>query len=360
MQMLSSPLNSYVIRTNKTPIPNTCTPQSLYRFVQCGRLCLKTSHLDSRMSPGFVFLRSFRGLQLRRVFHWNPHSEEAANFSELRDQLSSSKNTHSNNFVFEKRSEKDKNEIERRRKIGLANKGRVPWNKGKKHTPETRELISQRTKEALKDPKVRKKMSECPRTLSDQTKEKIRITITQQWKERLKWKRSSERFISKWAESIAKAAKKGGYGQQELDWDSYDKIEKEIAFQQIQRSADIAKAKEMAQIRAERRAKAKAEKVKLTLKKRVAKVKGLAKKKSKEEKQELAAAEDLKLKERLTKIHRKKSISDQLSSRDQRPWERLDLDIWKRGARKEDVSLADQIRDVKNKKAEIFIDNYTP
>lgn len=137
---------------------------------------------------------------------------------------------------------------------------------------------------------------------SDQTKAKIRITITQQWKERLKWKRTSERFISKWAESIAKAAKKGGYGQQELDWDSYEKIEKEIALQRIQRSAVRAKAKEMAQIRSERRAKAKAEKVKLTLKKRVAKVKGSAKKKSKEEKQELAATEDLKLKERLTKV----------------------------------------------------------
>lgn len=43
----------------------------------------------------------------------------------------------------------------------------------------------------------------------------------------------------------------------------------------------------MAQVWAERRRKAKAEKVKLTLKKRVEKVKGLATKKSKEEKEEL-------------------------------------------------------------------------
>ncbi|KAK1414346.1 hypothetical protein QVD17_30090 [Tagetes erecta] len=362
--MLSSSLNFAVTCTNKNLVPNTCPSQSFYHFVECDRLCLKTAHQFSRVSPGLVFVRPFRRLQLRRAFHWDPRSEEASNFSELRDQLNSNflerepldKQIQSNNLVIEKRSDKDKNEIERRRKIGLANKGRVPWNKGKRHTQETRDLISQRTKEALKDPKVRKKMSECPRTLSDQTKAKIRITITKQWKERLKWKRSSEKFISKWAESIAKAAKKGGYGQQELDWDSYDKIEKEIALQRIQRSADVAKAKEMAQIRAERRAKAKSEKVKLTLKKRVEKVKGLAKKKSKEEKQELAAAEDLKLKERLTKIHRRKSLNDQLSSRDQRAWERLDLDFWKRDyARKEDISLADQIRDVKNKKTEMFI-----
>jgi len=141
---------------------------------------------------------------------------------------------------------------------------------------------------------------------SDETKEKIRKTITRQWRERLKLKKARERFISSWAESIANAAKKGGHGERELDWDSYEKIEKEIALQHLQRSADVAKAKEMAQMRAERRAKAKAEKAKLTLQKRMAKVKGLAKKKptkkSKEEKDELAAAEDLKLKERLTKV----------------------------------------------------------
>lgn len=45
-------------------------------------------------------------------------------------------------------------EMQRRRKIGLANKGRIPWNKGRKHNEETRERISKRTIEALSDPKV--------------------------------------------------------------------------------------------------------------------------------------------------------------------------------------------------------------
>uniref|UniRef100_A0A2P2IH52 Nuclease associated modular domain-containing protein n=1 Tax=Rhizophora mucronata TaxID=61149 RepID=A0A2P2IH52_RHIMU len=48
----------------------------------------------------------------------------------------------------------------RSRKHG--NKGRIPWNKGLNHTAETRALIKQRTIEALRDPKVRKKMSEHP------------------------------------------------------------------------------------------------------------------------------------------------------------------------------------------------------
>lgn len=45
-------------------------------------------------------------------------------------------------------------EMQRRRKIGVANKGRVPWNKGRTHSKETRERISKRTVEALNDPKV--------------------------------------------------------------------------------------------------------------------------------------------------------------------------------------------------------------
>lgn len=49
----------------------------------------------------------------------------------------------------------DSQETERRRKIGFANKGRTPWNKGKKHSAETRKKIKQRTIEALSDPKVK-------------------------------------------------------------------------------------------------------------------------------------------------------------------------------------------------------------
>jgi len=47
-----------------------------------------------------------------------------------------------------------KKEIERRRKIGAANKGQVPWTKGKKWSEELKKLISQRTTQALRDPKV--------------------------------------------------------------------------------------------------------------------------------------------------------------------------------------------------------------
>ncbi|KAL4589022.1 hypothetical protein LXL04_001924 [Taraxacum kok-saghyz] len=365
--MLSSPLNLSVTYTNNNLIPNTCLSHSLHHFAERYQLLLKSTRLEHHPSPKLAFITSHRGLQLCSAFH----SDNASNFLNSRNHLhsnylereSSPSEINPDNFFIEQRSDRDKNEMERRMKIGRANKGRIPWNKGKKHTPGTRELISVRTKEALKDPKVRKKMSECPRTLSEETKAKIRVTITQQWRERIKKKRARERFISMWSEGIAQAAKRGGPGENELEWDSYEKMEQEIVLQQLQRSADVAKAKEMAQIRAERRAKAKAEKVKMTLQKQVAKVKGLVKKKkkTKEEKEELAVAHDLKLKQRLTKIHRKRLVNEKVGGRGDRAWERLDIESLKREIRKDDVSLADQIREVNNKRAEVLRnDNFAP
>ncbi|XP_011098244.1 stress response protein nst1 [Sesamum indicum] len=251
------------------------------------------------------------------------------------------------------------------KRTGHGNKGRVPWNKGQKHSEETRERIRQRTKEALKDPKVRKKMSEAPRTLSDQTKIKIRASLTRLWGKRLKWKRSREKFLQSWAESIAIAAKIGGNDEQELDWDSYDKLKQEIALLQIHRAAEKAKAKEMARTRAARAAEAKAEKMaRLAQKRREreenSKVRGVSirkrNKKSKEEKERLAEFQEVKLKERLLKIQKKKSAINQVSNPHQRPWENFDLEFVKREQLRKGVSLAEQIRFAKNRRAEQLLD----
>lgn len=202
-------------------------------------------------------------------------------------------------------------------------------------------------------------MSECPRTLGEQTKAKIRSSLKQLWGERLKWKKSKAKFLSSWAESIAEAAKKGGSDEQELQWDSYDKIKEEIAFQQRQWAADQAKATEMEKIRA---AQAKIVKMGRLAQKRKeqeqqAKARGEMKRethrKSEEEKEELAIAQGLKLKERLTKIHKRKSLTNgQITCEDQRAWEKLDLEFIKREHTRREVSLADQIRAARNKRVE--------
>ncbi|KAK4387122.1 hypothetical protein Sango_2582800 [Sesamum angolense] len=208
------------------------------------------------------------------------------------------------------------------KRTGHGNKGRVPWNKGRKHSEETRERIRQRTKEALKDPKVRKKMSEAPRTL--------------RWND-----------------------------EQELDWNSYDKLKQEIALLQIHRAAEKAKAKEIARTRAERAAQAKAEKMaRLAQKRREreenSKVRGESirkrNKKSQEEKERLAEFQEVKLKERLMKIQKKKSAINQVSNPHQRPWENFDLEFVKREQLRKEVSLAEQIRFAKNRRAEQLLD----
>ncbi|KAK4796098.1 hypothetical protein SAY86_028424 [Trapa natans] len=112
----------------------------------------------------------------------------------------------------------DYREMERRRKIGLANKGKVPWNVGRKHSGVTRDRIRQRTREALRDPKVRKKMAEHPRPHSDQIKAKIGFSLRQLWRERLREKRMKEKFFLSWYNNIAKAAKKGLADQKGMDW----------------------------------------------------------------------------------------------------------------------------------------------
>ena len=129
----------------------------------------------------------------------------------------------------------------------------------------------------------------------------------------MKWKRSREEFYLSWAESIAKAAKKGGSDQQELDWDSYDKMKEEIALQQLQWAENKRRAKELAKMRAKRAARARSEKRAMLAEKRRererhAEARGEIKRKttmkSKEDKEELAIAKGLKLKERLTKVRR--------------------------------------------------------
>ncbi|XP_039170725.1 inner centromere protein isoform X2 [Eucalyptus grandis] len=262
--------------------------------------------------------------------------------------------------------DKSYKERERRRKIGEANKGKVPWNVGRKHSEETRKRIKQRTIEALRDPKIRQKMSEHPRTHSDLIKAKIGSSIQRIWKERLKLKRSKEKFFSSWADSVAEAAKTGWSDQRELDWDSYDKIKHEINLQHLHQLAEKERAKNMAKMRrAHKAAEAKAEKIARFAQKRKereekAKERGkmkrvLCRKTKKKKKDDLAVARGMKLKKRLLKINRNRSLKVvQVTGQGDAvlahipAWEKLDLEHIKREKAQRKLSLADQIQAAKN------------
>ncbi|KAL4443591.1 hypothetical protein ABPG75_011328 [Micractinium tetrahymenae] len=74
----------------------------------------------------------------------------------------------------------DEQELRRRQKISAANKGRVPWNKGRKHPPEVIARIKAATQAAMKRPDVRERLAKAnerrePHT--DEAKEKIRVKL---------------------------------------------------------------------------------------------------------------------------------------------------------------------------------------
>ncbi|KAJ0230064.1 Histone-lysine N-methyltransferase [Hirschfeldia incana] len=260
-------------------------------------------------------------------------------------------------------SDRNVKEEERRRKIGLANKGKVPWNKGIKHTQDARRRIKQRTIEALRNPKVRDKMSEHQQPHSDETKEKIRASMKQIWAERLRSKRLKEKFTSLWSERIAEAAKKGGSGEIELDWDSYEKAEQEISYEEkLHLAEEKARAKEENKMRAE---EAKTEKKKRRVVERKKEQqerdqRGGETRKPRQSKENATVASRSKLEKRLTKIHKKKTSLGKIAIGKDRvvsvaaKLEKLDLELIRKERTRGDISLADQIQAAKNQRGNDF------
>ncbi|XP_006856109.2 uncharacterized protein LOC18445921 [Amborella trichopoda] len=268
-------------------------------------------------------------------------------------------------------SDKEIKEMQRRMRIGKANKGKTPWNKGKKHSAETREFIRKRTIEAMRHPKVRERLSQGFRGHSEESKARIGLALRRIWQERSRRKTLQNKCCLEWQQSIAEEARKGGHGQEELNWDSFEKLKEDIIRQQLQWAAEKEKAKKISIIRNEKMAKAKAEKMAMVV--LVRQLREDRKAKARAEMKEAAEmrlmkkvnaeaiSKELRLKVKLTKMHQKKLLGVESMSLEsvvngsETVAKKWDLDFIKREKMQRSVSLADQIRAAKNRKAKSVV-----
>ncbi|CAA6656257.1 unnamed protein product [Spirodela intermedia] len=124
--------------------------------------------------------------------------------------------------------EMDEREKSRREKISKANKGNVPWNKGRKHSPETLQKIRERTKLAMQNPKVKMKLVNIGHVQSDETRMKIGAGVREGWQRRREMLLVQESCFFEWQNIIAEASRKGYGSDEELHWDSYKTLDEQL------------------------------------------------------------------------------------------------------------------------------------
>ncbi|KAF8379351.1 hypothetical protein HHK36_028785 [Tetracentron sinense] len=124
--------------------------------------------------------------------------------------------------------ETDERERLRRMRISKANKGNVPWNKGRKHSAETRKRIKERTKLAMQDPKVKMKLINLGHAQSEETRIKIGVGVRIGWQRRREKLMVQETCYFEWQNLIAEASRRGYAGEEQLHWDSYKILDEQL------------------------------------------------------------------------------------------------------------------------------------
>lgn len=122
----------------------------------------------------------------------------------------------------------DDKELLRRKRISKANKGREAWNKGIKHSPETRQKIRERTRIAMRSPQVKMKLLKGIHNQTRETRLKIAAAVRLTWDRKRYNRRMIARCHREWLNLIAEASRKGLYDEEELQWDSFVKISQQL------------------------------------------------------------------------------------------------------------------------------------
>ncbi|XP_010501042.1 PREDICTED: uncharacterized protein LOC104778317 isoform X2 [Camelina sativa] len=121
----------------------------------------------------------------------------------------------------------DDREKLRRMRISKANRGNTPWNKGRKHSPETLQKIRERTKIAMQDPKIKLKLANLGHAQNKETRIKIGEGVRMRWARRKERRKVQETCHFEWQNLIAEAAKEGYIDEETLQWDSYNILDQQ-------------------------------------------------------------------------------------------------------------------------------------
>ncbi|KAG6788795.1 hypothetical protein POTOM_004872 [Populus tomentosa] len=128
----------------------------------------------------------------------------------------------------------DDREKLRRKRISKANKGNTPWNKGRKHSPETLQKIRERTRLAMQDPKIKMKLANLGHAQSKETRVKIGHGVRLGWQKRREKQMMQEVCYFEWQNLIAEASRRGYTGEGELQWDSYNILRQQLEFEWVE------------------------------------------------------------------------------------------------------------------------------
>ncbi|KAL2539067.1 hypothetical protein Adt_00045 [Abeliophyllum distichum] len=134
----------------------------------------------------------------------------------------------------ENSTEVDERETLRRLRISQANKGNRPWNKGRKHSPETLQLIREKTRLAMQDPKVKMKLANLGHAQSEETRMKIGVSVRLGWEKRREKLMLQEACCYEWKNLTAEASRRGLLGEEQLQWDTYKILRKQFEQEWLQ------------------------------------------------------------------------------------------------------------------------------